>query len=208
MADHKRNHAAPRSRMLRSLAVLGAVLVTGVAFAGGCTGDDSPPDEPGSAGSSGAASADPPVTTRVSVGRVAGRLDKESRQELKSEVTEVVDSFLDSAYLGDFPRSSFEEAYAAFTGDARRDAERDADLLSNAEISDQIDLATATKRHLSLDVLAVQGRARGVTARFTLDFETTGDLERAERVKGSVFIVPQGEGWKIFGYDITRSVTA
>lgn len=193
--------------MLRPLAVLGAVLVTAIAVVGGCTGDDSPDEGNGPAGS-GASTAASPVTTEVAVGRVTGRLGQQKLRALEAEVAAVVDAYLDNAYLGDFPRASFDEAYGAFTQDARADAERDADLLSNAAIGDRIEVATATKRRATLDVLAVEGKARGVTARFTLDFETAGELERAERVKGYLLLAREGEGWKVFGYDVTRSEIA
>jgi hypothetical protein len=208
MAVHKRNHDPARSRVLRPLAVLAAVIVTVAAFAGGCTEDDTPGDDAGPAGTPGTPSTEPPVTTTVTVGRVAGRLGRGERRALKAEVVGVVDEFLDGAYLGEFPRASFDEAYEAFTRGARRDAERDADLLSNAEISDRIDVATGTKRHVALDVLAVKGRAQGVTARFTLVFDTAGELERRDRVKGSLLLTATDGGWKVFGYDVTRSVTA
>jgi len=184
--------------------------VTSVAFVGGCSDDDSsPPDgkKPAETPSS-TPSAERPITTKATVGRVIGKLGEQQKVKLKADVSAVMDEFFDNAYLGDFPRTSFDEAYQAFTRDARDDAERDVDLLSNAAISDRIDLATDTSRRVKLDVLAVQGRATGVTARFTLDFETTGQLERAERVKGYLLLAREGGGWKVFGYDVTRSVTA
>ena len=49
-------------------------------------------------------------------------------------------------------------------------------------------------------MVAVKGKAQGVTARFTLDFETTGDLEQTERVKGYLLLVLEGDGWKVCGY--------
>lgn len=209
MADHKRTHDRVRSRLLRPLAVMIAVVVTAVAFIGGCSDDDSSPppskEPPESTGSTPAAR---PITTKATLGRIIGRLDEQQKKRTKAEVTAVVDEFFDNAYLGDYPRASFDDAYSAFTQGAREDAERDADLLSNAEIADQIDVATGTKRRVALDVLAVKGKARGVTARFTLDFETDGDLERKDRVKGYLLLADEGDGWKIFGYNVIRSVIA
>jgi hypothetical protein len=209
MADHKRNHDRVRSRLLRPLAVVGAVLVTSVAFVGGCSGDDSSPPaakEPTEPAPS--ASADRPITTRATVGRVIGKLGDKQKQRMKADVSAVVDEFFDNAYLGEFPRTSFDKAYASFTQGARDDAARDADLLSNAEIAEQIDLATSTKRRVALDVLAVKGKAQGVTARFTLDFVTAGEVQRTDRVKGYLLLADEGEGWKVFGYSVIRSVIA
>ena len=88
-----------------------------------------------------------------------------------------------------------------------RTPQRDADLLSNAEIADQIELATGTKRRVALDVFAVKGKAQGVTARFTLDFDTAGELERSERVKGYLLLSLEDDDWRVFGYSVIRSVT-
>ena len=71
----------------------------------------------------------------------------------------MVDQWFDEAFLGEFPRSDFDAAFAAFTEDAAADAERDIDLLSNADIADQIDSATATNRRVRLDVFAAEGPA-------------------------------------------------
>ena len=208
MADHKSDHDRVRSRLLRPLAVLGAVLVTSVAFVGGCSSDEpstpaaKEPNEP--VGSTPAAERQ--ISTKATVGRVIGKLGETQKARMTADVSAVVDEFFDNAYLGDFPRSSFGKAYASFTQGARADAERDADLLSNTEIADQIDLATGTKRRVALDVLAVKGKPQGVTARFTLDFETAGELERVERVKGYLLLADEGQGWKVFGYSVIRSV--
>ncbi len=211
MAEHKLNHAQVRSRLLRPLAVLTAVLVTLVAFIGGCSDDDeSPPagKQPSDPVSSGSAPAEPPITTKATVGRVIGKLGSRQKQRLKADVSAVVDEFFDNAYLGQFPRDSFEKAYASFTKGAKEDAGRDSDLLSNVDISDKIEAATGTKRRVALDVLASKGKARGVTARFTLDFETSGELERTDRVKGYLLLSDEGDGWKVFGYSVIRSVIA
>jgi hypothetical protein len=209
MAEHKLDRDKVRSRLLRPLAALGAVIVTSVAFIGGCSDDDSAP--PAAQEPSDSAASTPearPITTKTTVGRVIGKLGDKQRDRMKAEVSAVVDGFFDNAYLGEFPRTSFDQAYASFTQGARGDAVRDADLLSNTEIAEQIDTATGTKRRVSLDVLAVKGKPQGITARFTLDFETAGELERTDRVKGYLLLADEGNGWQVFGYSVIRSVIA
>lgn len=210
MADHKRDHDQARSRLLRSLAVLTAVAVTSVAFVGGCSDDEQKPDagkEPSESSESGSpTAAERPITTKATVGRVIGKLGPKQKEQMKADVSAVVDAFFDNAYLGEFPRTSFDAAYASFTGGAKADAERDVDLLSNAEIADRIELATGTKRRVALDVFAVKGKAEGVTARFTLDFATDGELKRSERIKGYLLLSREGDDWQVFGYDVIRSV--
>jgi hypothetical protein len=199
-----------RTRLGRAVAALTAVAVTSVAIVGGCSSDgtDDPPDDAASPSTSSESPEKPSVTTAVVLGRVVGKLDAKRKQSLKDDLKEVVDGFFDAAYLGDFPRDSFAKAYAAFSSGAREDAARDAALLSNAEIADRIETATGVKRRVALDVLAVQGTPRGVTARFTLDFDTTGELERRERVKGYLLLTREDGQWQVFGYDVIRSVIA
>ena len=207
MADHKSDNDRMRSRLLRPLAVLGAVLVTSVAIVGACRdGDSDRPEAKEPTETPASTPTEAPITTKATVGWVVGGLGERQKLKMKTEVSAVMDEFFDNAYLGDFPRTSFDQAYASFTQGARQDAERDADLLSNAGIADQIDVAIGTKRRVALDVLAAKGKAKGVTARFTLDFETDGELERHERVKGYLLLTDEGDGWRVFGYDVIRSV--
>ncbi len=34
--------------------------------------------------------------------------------------------------------------------------------------------------------------------------QLTGEVNRAERVAGSLFLTWVGDGWKVFGYDVQR----
>lgn len=219
MIEERRNHdnggttsavlTTLKRSMGRPVAVVLAVVVTAVAFVGGCSDDDPSPgadSEPG--GSSEAATDERPLTTTVTVGRVVGTVRDQEKQLMKDEVGALVDGFFEGAYLGEFPRTSFDDAYSAFTDGAREDAQRDAALLSNADLSGQIETATGTKRRVALDVLAVKGKVKGVTARFTLQFDTTGDLEQTGKVKGYLLLDHQNGTWRVFGYDIVRSVVA
>jgi hypothetical protein len=197
-----------RTKLGRAVAALVAVAVTGVAIVGGCSDDEPrrPQDDPSASGSESVTPEKPPVTTQVVLGRVAGKLGEAQKDALKEDVKAILDGFFDEAYLGEFPRASYGEAYAAFTKGARDDATRDKGLLSNAKISDRIESATGVKRQVSLDVLAVKGVPQGVTARFTLDFDTAGDIEQRERVKGYLLLNREGGDWQVFGYDVIRSV--
>jgi len=197
-----------RTRLGRALAALIAIAVTCVAIVGGCSAGDKEPssEKPSASGTPEAPPEKPSVTTQVVVGRVTGNLRDNQKAALKDDVKKIVDGFFEGAYLGDFPRASYDKAYDAFTDGARQDAKRDKDLLSNAAISDRIESATGAKRQVSLDVLAVKGVPQGVTARFTLDFDTAGALEQRNRVKGFLLLDHEGGKWQIFGYDVIRSV--
>jgi hypothetical protein len=44
----------------------------------------------------------------------------------------------------------------------------------------------------------------GVTARVLFAFETTGEVERAVRVQGRLYLTRTHDGWQVFGYDVTK----
>ncbi|UDY24696.1 hypothetical protein [Nocardioides sp. Kera G14] len=148
-------------------------------------------------------SAQASTATQVTVAAVTGKLDQAGRDKLSAAVTTVVDTYLDAAYLGDFPRADFGGAFAAFTDGAKAKAQGDLDLLTSSALSDQIDHAEATARRVSLDVLSPKNVPSGVTARWSLTFETTGSLTSTQQVRGSLALTPDDSGsWKVFGYTV------
>jgi len=199
-------HAPARSVLVRwRLAVLagsmGLVLALGAA---GCdsgddiagTEDDSPSDH----------GTDPPeVTTVTTLQNVGKKLDLEHRTRVKVGITEVIDPWFDEAFLGDFPRDDYADAFVGFTEGAAADAEGALDILSNQSIADQIDSATATKRRVRLDVFAFDGHPRGATAHFVLIFTTSGDVAETLRVRGNLYVAKDKGEWKIFGYDVDQA---
>ncbi|WP_166140537.1 hypothetical protein [Nocardioides ochotonae] len=193
---------ATRVRRLAAAAV-SAALVLGL---GACSGDDDEPDERDSSPS---AAGDAPVPTRVSIGRVAGELDARRRAEVKASVAEVVDGWIDAAYVGgEWPRGDFadySDALRDFTPDTKRRAARDRRLLTNVAIGDRVESVQATRRVLQIDVLAPGGRPVGATARVLVRFRTDGDVRRVDLVRGRLMLTPTKKGWKVFGYDVSRS---
>jgi hypothetical protein len=141
----------------------------------------------------------------AALAKVTGRLPGPARQQVVEGVTRVVDGWLEAAYLGDFPRTDFAPAFAGFTPGAAARARRDAALMTNAALSPRIEQATATARTLSLDVLSVRQRPVGVTATVDLAFQTTGTVSGAQHVRGTLDLTPTGSGWRVFGFDITRT---
>lgn len=169
-----------------------------------CTGGEDDDDgRPGSSASTGSEEAG--VSTQTTVRNVSGSLDKTHRVKVKDGVNEVIDPFFDGAYLGDFPRTDYTAAFAGFTDGAQADAQRDLALLSNQQIADQIESATATNRRVRLDVFAPDGRPRGATAHFVLDFTTTGEVDGSHRVLGALFLSREKGVWRIFGYDVDQA---
>ncbi len=192
---------------------LGVRLVIAVTTLGllltGCSSSEEEADAPSGAASGAPSSGPPALRTDAAPGVVSGRLDRQAGRRVTRRATEVVDAWLDAAYVGgDYPRAEFRDAYPHFSRGARRDARRDAALMSNAAIGERVTSVRATKRRLRVDVLAVKRRAVGLTARFVLEMRVTGEdlskAERRQRVAGSLFLTFRDGGWTVFGYDVNR----
>ncbi|GAB3196364.1 hypothetical protein GCM10027062_05500 [Nocardioides hungaricus] len=199
------------SPVRRTAAAVALALALGVG-AGACSGADDPgePAAESPRGTFGPA-VERAVPTRVSLGQVTGRMDRQARQRLMREVTDVVDGWTEAAYLGgSYPRrgsaNAWADAWPGFTRGARDQARRDRALMSNQDIGDRIDGVTPRRSVLVLDVLAAQGRPVGVTARVRLGFRTTGDLERTVRVTGRLFLTRTDGQWQVFGYDVSKGM--
>jgi hypothetical protein len=159
---------------------------------------------PSSAGSE-APAAEPSVPTRTRTGSVTGRIRKAQRKLVVKRVSRVVDKWLQAAYVGgDYPRSSFGDAFRGFTQGATRTARGDKDLMTNADLGDRIDGVTVKRREITVDLLAVAGTARAATARVLLTFKTTG-VDRKVRVSGRLFLTKKSGRWRVFGYDVAKS---
>lgn len=192
-----------------------ALVMVLVLAAAGCSSDD-PSDRPTTGGTETAVTtsvAGPaPVTTRSEIGTVVGRLPGPRRKAVRLQVTDVLDRWWDAAYVGGaYPRTDFRR-YPGFTPGAARRATYDRDLMSNADIGERVTSVTPLMRKARLDLLAVDRRARSVTARFDLRMRVTlagtdaGQPARTRRlqVRGRVFLTRQPAGWRVFGYDVTK----
>lgn len=189
----------------RSAVVGAAAVALLLAGASGCDAGDDIGGEEDPAAASDAATDVPAVATVTTLQNVGKTLDGGTRDRLKASVTQVLDGFFDGAYLGEFPRDDYAAAFAGFTEGAARDAQRDLPLLSSAAIADQVDSATATRRRVRLDVFAVDGNPRGLTAHFVLEFDTEGQLEQSVRVRGDLYLAREKGEWKVFGYDVAQA---
>jgi hypothetical protein len=180
---------------------MGLVLALGAA---GCdSGDDIAGNEDGSPSDHGTDA--PEVVTVTTLQNVGKKLDLEHRTRVKVGITEVIDPWFDGAFIGDFPRDDYADAFVGFTEGAAADAQGALDVLSNEPIADQIESATATRRRVRLDVFAFDGHPRGATAHFVLIFTTSGDVEETLRVRGNLYVAKDKGEWKIFGYDVNQT---
>ena len=196
---------APR----RASAIAATLLSLAVATTA-CSGDDSSSPEGAATSEGGTTATDPdappPLATKATLGRVTGKLPKAKRSKVRKQVARAVDSWIDAAYVaGDYPRDDFANAWQGFTSGAATDARGDKRLMSNQGIGTKISAVDAKTRKVTVDVLAVKGRPAGATARFVLKFATSGDVQRKIVVRGRLFLTPGKDGWRIFGYDVTKA---
>lgn len=193
---------APRRAPAIAATLLSLTVVTTACSGGSDSSGATPAD-----GSSSATAPDEPapLATTATIGKMTGKLPKAERSGVRRQVATAVDRWFDAAYVGgDWPRNDFADAWAGFTPGAAADAKGDKRLMSNQDIGAKISAVEATKRDVTVDVLAVKGHPAGATARFVLRFATSGDLQRKLVVRGRLFLTPGGDGWRIFGYDVTK----
>lgn len=183
-----------------------AAALVGVLLSGGaCTGDKSDGNKPDE--HSGPVVQEVPLTAKVGV--VTGKLQPARRTAMADRVGELVGAWFDAAYLaGDYPRTSFGDSFPGFTRKAAVLASRDQDLLSNAAIGSRIDGVVPLRKTVRVDLLSPGRHPAGATARFRLEFATTGTLQRTVVVNGRLMLVKVHGAWKIFAYDVKRSVRA
>ena len=202
-----------RTASTRSRTTAAAALVALALAAGGCSSSDSsaPAAAPTTGGSD--AGVAHPVASTVVLGKVAGTIRKKNRKvfsqhrnHLLHRVGRAVDTWIDGGFVGvHYPRHSFGTAFASFTREAKRDARRQQDLMTNRDLGKRIDGVLVKKRQVTVDVLAPRGRPAGATARVDLVFKTTGDATRTVTVSGRLFLTPADhQEWRIFGYDVSR----
>lgn len=188
-------------RPVRPVCTAAACLALALSLAA-CTGDEEPKgDEPTSSDSP---SGPPPITTVARLGKVVGDLDKQKRAALRTKVADVVDGWIDAAYLGDFPRTDFSDAFPGFTNGAAADAGVDAGLMTNKRYAADLEQVLATKREVVVDALAVRKHAVAATAHFVLAMTLDGGVHRKERVRGRLFLTFEKGAWRVFGYDVNR----
>lgn len=192
----------PRRALVTGL----VVVLTATPALVACTGE-----EPGGgprAGSRSEADGDPGgarrVRTHVEVGEVVGALGPVKRRRVATGVGRAVDRWWDAAFVdATYPRRRYRSVFPGFTPGAAQAARRDLDRMTSHRLGERIDTLTPVRRRVVVDILATKETARGVTARTTLDYRTSGEVERQVRVSARLFMLYR-EGWKIFGYDVLQ----
>ena len=196
-------------RSVRALTASAALIVALIAALTACSGDSSEPSAGPADDPSTSETTEAPVETAVTLGKLTGKLAKDKRDKTLQQVGEAVDAWFDAAYVGgDYPRNDFADSWPGFTVGATSEAKGDKALMSNQDIGAQISGVEATTRKVIVDILAVKRHAVGTTARVVLKFSTEGEVQRDVMVRGRLFLTWTPDGWRIFGYDVTKGRAA
>jgi len=191
-----------------------ALLVCSLA---GCSGPETSPESRAPAAAShvgatvpgqiAAPIAAPALRTAAALGRLVGRLPGSRRNAVRQQVKALVDRWWEAAYLsGETSRADIASVFPGFTVGARVRATADRELMTNSDL--KASSITPIMRKLHLDLLAVNKRARSVTARFDLRVRVAGSQPGSQprrlQVRGRLFLTPGPGGWKVFGYDVSK----
>jgi hypothetical protein len=185
----------PSRRRASWTARVGAAVAVTV-LAAGCSASSPPEDE------------QPPTESaalRVETVTGAERLDEQTRTEVEGAVGDVLSDYVLAAFLGEFPRQEFVQAFEPFTSVAARKATRDIDLLTAATARDATDVR-ATDLDAKLSFLSQEGEVHGGTAKVHFAFDATMEdaTTRPLVLDGRLMLQANDDGtWSIFGYDVT-----
>ena len=204
----KPRNGVPRSHQVVEAGV-GLVLAVALGLTACSGGSSEPSADPDDGGGTEAIEGPAPVKTVSSMGKISGKLDEDRRSRVRQQVAQAVDAWFEAAFVGgDYPRNDFADSWPGFTTGAKARAKAAKALMSNQDIGQQISGVEATARKVTVDVLAVKGRAVGATARVVLKFTTEGDVAKSFEVRGRLFLTQSDSGWRIFGYDVTKGDVA
>jgi len=195
--------SAPRPRSGTRLLAPALVLLLGL-LAGGCSGGDEPADT----GPDLAEPSDAPtleVAPVTSLGRVTGRLPRGKAKVVERRVSRIAVRWLTDAYVGGrYPRETFNNSFAGFSKRARAAARSDLRVMTNAGIGKRTRSVTPTKMEVRVDLLAVDRRAVGATARVLTTFRTEGRKPGRYRVAGRLMLTKDDGRWTVFAYHVSK----
>jgi hypothetical protein len=190
-------------RRLAVPAVALALLVSGCSDDGD---EGSPPEPADQAGST--TLRQRPAALDVEIARLAGALPKAAARDLNQRLGRVVATWFNGGFVaGDYPRENF-DGYASFTQGAARLARQSAGVTTNAQLGPQWVDAVPTRQRVRLFVFAPGHRPSGATAEVELVLVGVDKAGSAAElaVTGKLYLTKNTTGWRIFGFDLQRSV--
>ena len=192
------------THLRRRLAVPAVALAL---LVGGCSDDDegSEPEPADEAASS--TLRQRPAALDVEIARLAGALPKAEARALTQRLGRVVAAWFKGSFAGDYPRQNF-DGYASFTKGAARLARQSAGVTSNVQLGKQWVDAVPTRQRVRLFVFAPGHRASGATAEIELLMVGVNEAGSAAElaVTGKLYLTKNSTGWRVFGFDLNRSV--
>ena len=202
---------------LSRLALLAAIAVGALSTAS-CThdsGDDGPASPSPSAPQS-TSTADSTTLSKsnarltVSIEQMKGGVPKSHRAGIRHAIAKPIERWMDAAYLtGTYPRERYTaDDFPGWTGQAATLARHDQRVTTNAAVSRHIVGVVADRRSAGLYVFAVGGHTGGATARINLKMtaEKPDHTRTTFVVSGELYLTPDDGHWRIFGYDLHRTV--
>jgi hypothetical protein len=184
-----------RARGVRGLALLLVAAVLWLSTGAGCTGDDPPdPDRPESEG----------VALELTLGAGSSGLDTDVSDQFQTDVADALSGYVVSAFLGDYPRTDFVEALDWFTTGGAELAAADLEWLTGSSF-ENADAVVAKSLEARLAPFAPGQRPAGVSAAVEFVFDVTEDDDTSTvTLTGRLLLVPESDGWRIFGYKVSR----
>lgn len=171
---------------------------------GSKTPSPAPASSPSVAPSTSAAPVPTSVEGVVHYGTVAGKIPPKYRTYVLRSLAAPVNQWLDAAYIhGPFPATRYPNAFASFTPRAAKQAGH-AREMTLGKLGKRITGVVVKKRKITIDVVTARLKPIGATARFRLWLVTEGGRKSGVAVRGSVYLMPDRGGWRIFGYDVKR----
>ncbi len=181
-----------------------------------CTKDSSEPsiDPPTPSASSAAPASTQGQTTltrqdaklQLRIEQLRGGIKPKQRPALKRSMGKPVASWIEGAYGGSYPRSSYAKAFRGWTKDAAKLARRDRDTTTNAAHGHDLTAMVFDRRVVRFYVFASKGLTGGATAKVTVRFtgEHKDGSAKTTRIVGNLYLTRDGGHWHVFGYDLAR----
>jgi hypothetical protein len=134
----------------------------------------------------------------------AERLDEQTRTEIEGEVGDVLSDYVFEAFLGEFPRQRFVQAFGSFTSYAARDAAADIGKLTAESVRDATAVrATELDARLSFLTRGDTVHAGSAAVHFAFEATMRDGSTRPLVLDGRFLLDGESGTWAIFGYDVT-----
>lgn len=144
----------------------------------------------------------------VQIASVAGQIPRRQREQIRKRIAATVSGYVQGAFLGDYPRTTYRGAFGDFTDSARSRARRDLGLLTHADRGARYVGVTPRRQQVRVHAYAPRRRVLGATARLRLVLLIERDDETVQRVwvTGRLLLTRTRNGsFRVFGYDIRRT---